>query len=102
MTILVHINGLLQLPGVDYHCTENSISFSSPPPTGSSIDIRGNSGVLARIMGDGSTFLFNFFSDFEHRQSLMLEEAFKLRHIPAVADVLERLQVVVALAKENG
>ena len=31
----------------------------------------------------------------------MLEEAFRLRHVPAVADMLERLEVVVKLAKQD-
>jgi hypothetical protein len=31
----------------------------------------------------------------------MLEQAFKHRDVPAVADMLERLQVVVELAKQS-
>lgn len=99
--LLVSINGLLQVPGVDYHATENSISFLGPPQAGSVIEIRGNSGTLASILGDGSTYLFEFFSDFDNNQSRMLEEAFRLRHIPAVADQLERLKVVVKLARQD-
>ena len=30
-----------------------------------------------------------------------LEEAFKFRHVPAVADMLQRLEVIVKLAKQD-
>ena len=99
--LLVSINGILQVPGVDYHATDKSIAFVVPPQYGTTIDIRGRNGTLASILGDGSSYLFEFFSDFENDQSRMLEEAFKLRHVPAVADMLERLAVVVTLAKED-
>lgn len=99
--LLVSINGIVQVPGIDYHATENSISFSGPPQAGSVIEIRGNAGTLASILGDGSTYLFEFFSDFDNNQSRLLEEAFRLRHVPAVADQLERLAVVVKLARQD-
>lgn len=99
--VLVSINGLMQVPGVDYHAAQNSISFSSPPPAGTTISIQGKSGVLANILADGSTYLYQFMSDFENSTSQMLEDAFHMRHVPAVADMLERLKVVVALAKQD-
>lgn len=91
----------MQVPGVDYHAAQNAISFSTPPQAGSTISIRGRNGVLANICGDGSTYLFQFMDDFEHDTVGMLEEAFKLRHVPAVADMLKRLKVVVELAKQG-
>lgn len=103
--MLVYVNGIMQCPGVDYHATQNSISFPTPPAAGTTISIRGatrgRNGVLANILGDGSTYLFQFMNDFEHDTVGMLEEAFKLRHVPAVADMLERLEVVVKLAKQD-
>jgi hypothetical protein len=100
--ILVHVNGIAQLPGIDYHTTQNSISFSSPPQAGSTISIQSKSGVLANILADGSTYLYQFMSDFENSTSQMLEDAFHMCHVPAVADMLERLRVVVELAKQDG
>ena len=99
--LLVSINGIVQVPGVDYHATSNTISFSVPPSVMSTIDIRGRNGVLASILGDGSTYLFHFMTDFDHDTTSMLEEAFKFRHVPAVADMLQRLEVVVKLAKQD-
>jgi hypothetical protein len=99
--LLVSINGLIQCPSVDYHATSNSISFSTPPQAGTTISIQSRTGTLANILGDGSTFLFQFMSDFDHDQIGMLEEAFKLRDVPAVADMLQRLDVVVKLAKQD-
>ena len=97
----VYVNGVRQIPGIDYTVSSNSIAFSMPPDMGSDIEINSRNRHLARIMGDGQTFLFQFFTDFDHEQTQMLEEAFKLRHVPAVADALERLQVVVELAKQE-
>lgn len=99
--LLVSVNGIIQCPGVDYHATPNSIAFSSPPPAMSTIDIRGRNGTLASILGDGSTYLYEFFSDIDTDINNMLEDAFRLRNVPAVADMLERLEVVVKLAKQD-
>ena len=99
--LLVSINGIVQVPGVDYHAAGNTISFLCPPSAMSTIDIRGRNGVLASILGDGSTYLFNFMTDFDHETTSMLEEAFRFRHVPAVADMLQRLEVVVKLAKQD-
>ena len=99
--LLVSINGILQILGIDYVAMGNSIAFSSPPPSMASIEIKGRTGVLARILGDGLTYRYDFMSDFDTDTSHMLEEAFKLRNVPAVADMLERLEVVVKLAKQD-
>jgi hypothetical protein len=100
--MIVSVNGVLQVPGIDYGASKNSISFMSPPPRGSTIDIRSTRALLARIYGDGSTFLFQFLEDLDQDTTYLLEDAFKLRHVPAVAEALERLEVIVALAKEHG
>jgi hypothetical protein len=99
--VLVSINGIFQVPGVDYFAAQNAVSFTTPPQAGSTISIQGKSGVLANICGDGSTYLYQFMSDSENSTSQMLEEAFHMRHVPAVADMLERLKVVVELAKQS-
>jgi hypothetical protein len=99
--LVVSINGIIQCPGVDYHATNNSISFSTPPGAGSTVSVQSRSGTLTNVYGDGVTFLYQFINDIDHDQIGMLEEAFKLRHVPAVADMLERLEVVVKLAKQE-
>lgn len=99
--MIVFINGIKQIPGIDYVSTNNAIAFSSPPAAMDTIEIQSRNGVLARILGDGSTYRFDFMNDIDHDTTYMLEEAFKLRHVPAVADILERLQVIVALAKQD-
>lgn len=99
--MLVYINGVMQAPGIDYHAAQNAISFSTPPAAGSTISIEGRNGTLANIYADGSTYLYQFINDVEHDQIGLLEEAFKLRHVPAVEDMLERLKVVVKLAKQE-
>lgn len=97
--MLVYINGVKQISGIDYTHRGNSIAFITPPAAMDTIEIQGRSGTLARILGDGSTYLFQFMNDLDHDTTYMLEQAFRLRHVPAVADQLERLKVVVELAK---
>jgi hypothetical protein len=97
---LVSIDGILQIPGVDYHAGKDSISFSQPPHTGASITITTEAGVLLNIRADGSTYLFRYIDEESSKITEMLEQAFKHRNVPAVADQLERLKVVVELVKQ--
>lgn len=106
--MLVSVNGLIQCPGVDYHATDNSISFSTPPAAGSTITITtpisdSGLGKICRLLeGDGSRYLWRL--DEGHKEDpvkTLLKDAWNLRTIPAVADMLERLGVVVELAKQE-
>lgn len=99
--MLVYVNGIKQIAGIDYIHRESAIVFKTAPAAMDTVEITGRNGVLARILGDGHTYLFQFMNDSDHDTTYMLEEAFRLRHIPAVADQLERLAVVVKLAKEE-
>jgi hypothetical protein len=99
----VHINGVMQLPGIDYVTGESTISFSSPPDVGSAIHVGSLTGTVASIMGDGSTFVFPIMTDLESYNKIMnvLNDASKYYKNPAVADVLDRLKVVVELVKQE-
>ena len=101
--ITVHVDGVLQLPGVDYTSGLKTISFSSPPRMGSAIHVGSMQGTVASIMGDGATFLFPLIADLEGYNAVMnlLNDASKYYTNPAVADVLERLKVVVELVKQD-
>jgi hypothetical protein len=98
---LVSINGIYQVPGVDYRLGKDMISFTQPPPAAATITIMNDRGVLMNVMADGVTYLFRYIDEASSKVSEMLEQAFKHRDVPAVADILERLQVVVELVKEN-
>lgn len=97
---LVSIDGILQIPGVDYHLGKDSISFSQPPHTGASITLMNDTGVFLNLRADGYTYLFKYIDEESSKITEMLEQAFKHRNVPAVADMLERLKVVVELAKQ--
>ena len=101
--ISVHINGVMQLPGVDYTTGVKSISFSSPPDSGSHIHISSPHGTVASILADGTTYLFPIIADLENYNAVMnlLNDAAKHYDNPTVADVLERLRVVVELVKQD-
>ena len=99
-----YINGLRQVPGVDYSVRGNTVSFSQAPPTGAQIQMVHNLHSVANMRGDGSTFLFTGpFEDVEQQDNIIdtLHYALKYRDKPAVAEALERLQVVVTLVKEE-
>jgi hypothetical protein len=97
---LVSIDGILQIPGVDYHQGKDLISFSEPPHIGASITITTEDGVLLNIIADGFTYLFRYIDEESSKITEMLEQSVKHRDVPAVADQLERLKVVVELAKQ--
>lgn len=107
--IQVHINGLRCVPGIDYNATAQSISFKQAPAVGDDIlvtsAIPGNSGGvhMQKIKGNGNTFLYNIDRTFDERVQLQrtLDDAWKYQGVPAVADVLARLQVVLELVKQD-
>ena len=99
--VLVSINGVTQIPGIDYIDGEHSVAFLRTPQKGSSILMQSADGRETYFVSDGSTRLF----DIGDRESVkirqMLELAYTYRSVPAVADMLERLQVVVELAQQS-
>lgn len=101
--IEAYINGIRQVPGIDFVARGNTISFCSPPPAGSSIQFVHNGYSIANLSGNGSTFLYTGpFDNADRDDAIMDAMHTALRHKdnPAVAEALERLQVVVALVKE--
>ena len=107
---VVHINGITQIPVIDYTVVSNSISFNVPPSLGSRISVHypisdtGRGSICELFEGNGSTYLWHLGEDNKEDKYIqdLLKDAWDMRTVPAVADVLERLQVVVSLAKENG
>lgn len=97
----VSINGIMQIPGVDYHAGKDMVSFTQPPQSGATITIMSERGVLMNVIADGVTYLFRYIDEESSKVSEMLEQAFKHRDVPAVSDMLQRLQVVVELAKQS-
>ena len=98
-----YINGIRQIPGIDFVSNHNSISFSQAPKAGSSIQFVHNGYSIANVKGDGSTFLFTGpFANADKSDAIYDTMHTALRHMdnPAVADALERLRVVVELVKE--
>lgn len=107
--IQVHINGLKQIPGIDYTATSNAVSFNQAPPAGSDILVTSaipgsTTGVhMQKLRADGHTFLYMIDSSFEQRIRLqkLLDEAWEHQGVPAVQDILEQLKVVVELVKHD-
>jgi hypothetical protein len=102
--IEAYINGIRQVPGIDFVARGNSISFMSPPAAGDGIQIVHNGYSICNLTGNGTTFLFTGpFADAGQQDELidLLRQAFDYRNNTAVADVLERLRVVVELVKQE-
>ena len=98
-----YINGIRLVPGIDYSVKGNSVSFSQAPAAGAKIQMVHNLHSVANLCGDGSTFLFTGPFDNADREDAIydtMNTALRYKDNPAVAEVLERLQVVVALVKE--
>lgn len=107
--IQVHINGLKQMPGIDYHATGGNISFKQAPSLHDDILITSAipgsmTGVhMQKIIANGHTSLYHLDNSFEDRVRLQhtLDDAWKYQGVPAVADILQKLQVVLELVKQD-
>ena len=102
--IAVHINGVRQIPGIDYTACKNAVAFTGPPRVGDVIHVNNSRGTVGQFYADGSTYLYQMEVDVDGHESIMdlLNDVGKYYQNPAVADVLERLRVVIELVKENG
>jgi hypothetical protein len=107
--IQVHINGLKCVPGIDYNATNQTISFKQAPAAGDTILVTSaipgsTTGVhMQKLIGNGHTFLYQIDNSFEQRVKLqkLLDEAWEYQGVPAVQDILERLQVVLEIVKQD-
>jgi hypothetical protein len=107
--IQVHINGLKQIPGIDYTTSNDLVSFHQAPACGDTILVTSSipgstTGVhMQKFLGNGSTFLYNVDNSFNQRVKLqkMLDEVWEYQGVPAVQDILERLQVVLEIVKQD-
>lgn len=101
--ILVYVNGVLQIPGIDYAASPTQLNFSSPPEVGAIVHVSGIHGSMAQFYGDGRSNIFHMQVDLDvNKLTNLFHDAARYYDNPAVADVLERLSIVVALVKENG
>jgi hypothetical protein len=101
--IQVFVNGILQVPGIDYALGETVLSFSVPPDVGDQIDIMNAGKCLSRFIGDGHRYLYqglDLTEKLDHVTLGLFYDAHAHKHVPAVQDALERLKVVIELAKE--
>ena len=99
----VYLNGIRQIPGVDYTTTQRTLSFLMTPPAGTHINIQNGRIDIANILADGKTFNYPAMLDTEKQDRLMntLNDALLYQDNPAVADMLDRLSVVVNLVKQD-
>ena len=102
--IEAYINGIRQVPGIDFVAQGNSVSFMSPPAVGAGIQIVHDGYSICNRTGNGTTFLFTGpFVDADQQDKLidLLRQAFEYRNNTAVADAIEQLRVVVELVKQH-
>lgn len=99
MTTSVFINGVRQIPSIDYVLGSTTLNLSAPPAQGSNISLVLADGSETVFLGDGLTYLFNFRSQ-RHEMLQLLDDAVKYRENPAVLEALEKLKVVIELVRE--
>jgi hypothetical protein len=100
--IHVYVNGVHQIPGIDFVAGESQLSFVNVPPAGSQVAVFQNGRTITELTCDGVTYLYQLDFNLTEYDNLieLLNTALKYSKVPAVADVLDRLKVVVELAKE--
>lgn len=101
--IFVSINGLRQIPGIDYVSGADYVTFSAPPALGDLVSIDSPYGKSCDFRGNGTTYKFQL-DDLSKKKEIMnlLVEAHDYYDHPAVADAMEKLAVVVSLVKQDG
>lgn len=98
--LLISINGVIQTPNLDYVAANNEIKFTKAPAKGCVVEIRGPNGTLIQQQGTG--FIDTFWLDDilpEDPLVALFQEVYKNKDVPAVKDILDRLQVVINLIK---
>lgn len=105
----VHINGVALLPGVDYTASNSTLVLSVPPKLGDQIlftevlDLNTGATHVTRFTGDGRKYLFKFDGEFNTRLKMqsITDDLYVYRNVPAVAEAIEKLQVILELTKQN-
>lgn len=99
--LMISVNGIIQLPNLDYTASGREIQFTMAPPMGSVVEIR-SKGAVIRETGTGfiKTFWVDQILDDDPMLALF-EDAYRNRDNPTVIDLLEKLQVVVNLIKSE-
>ena len=100
--MLVYVDGVLQVPGVDYSISGASITFIQAPGQGSHIELYSGTFMVTKLLGDGRTFLFKISTEGKTRHAMLqlLDDVCKYHDKPAVAEALEKLIVAIELVKE--
>jgi hypothetical protein len=103
----VYVNGVRQCPGIDYLSAKNAISFNVPPIAGADIMVstalnKGGRHVVT-LQGNGSTYLFQIDNTVTKRLEIydLLDDIEQYHEVPAIAEALERLQVLLKLVKQD-
>lgn len=99
----VYLNGIRQIPGIDYITSHRTVTFATAPSAGTHISVSNGRIEIANILADGKTFNYPAMLDSEKQDQLMntLNDALIYQDNPAVADMLDKLSVVVNLVKQD-
>lgn len=101
--ILVYIDGFLLQVNIDYQVVSNMVMFKQAPPRGSQVQITdgslSGSTRYVSYQGDGARVVFSTPEQSEFND--LIDDLATYRDHPTVADVVERLKVVLALVKQD-
>jgi hypothetical protein len=100
MNGIVSVNGVVCREGHDYvyRPIDRDIVFTDAPLSGDYISV--TTGPTSKVwIGDGFTIRFKVEEYVENQEfTEMVNKTWELRNVPAVAEALEKLKVVVTLA----
>jgi hypothetical protein len=102
----VFVDGVRQIEGIQFTTSVKQLAFHQPPPIGTTISIKAWGREFARFIGDGCTYLYNFdpvdpVNPKSRDLMNLVNDLVKYHKNPTVSDVLDRLQVVINLVKED-
>jgi hypothetical protein len=106
--IEIYLNGLRLIQNHDYIVEPAGVCFTEAPCIGDRISVSrpifGSTGgrLLEMHIGNGTTCLYPLNNQFNDRVEIqnLLDDVYTYQHVPAVAEALEKLKVVIGLIKE--
>lgn len=100
--IQVGINGVILMPGHDYHIDQDYVVFSQAPHIGDKIQMVSKS-YRYDVYGNDFSYKYPIPKEMKnaHRIESLIEDLVQYMDHPSVQDQLDRLQVVIELVRNH-
>lgn len=100
--IQVGINGVILMPGHDYHIEKDQIVFSQAPRMGDNIQIVSKA-YRHSLHGNDVSYKYDIPNEMKkaHKIEQLIEDLVEYMDHPSVQDQLDRLQVIIELVRKT-